>query len=75
MFAPSLVGRLVPPGHHDLTFTYVPFPRYDLLLALGVGTFLALHLLPSRVARRRAHRRARRPIEGSVVEPEPRPLG
>jgi hypothetical protein len=71
MFAPSLVGRLVPPGHHELTFTYVPFPRYDLLLGLGVATFLALHLVPSRVARRRA----RRPIEGSVVEPEPQPIG
>jgi hypothetical protein len=71
MFAPSFVGRLVPPGHHELMFTYVPFPRYDLLLGLGVATFLALHLVPSRVARRRA----RRPIEGSVAEPEPQPIG
>jgi hypothetical protein len=70
MFAPSFVGRLVPPGHHELTFTYVPFPRYDVLLTLGVATFLALSLLPSRVARRRARR-----IERSVVEPEPQPIG
>jgi hypothetical protein len=71
MFAPSLVGRLVPPGHHELRFTYVPFPRYDLLLGLGVATFLALRLFPRFLARRRA----RRAIGESVVEPEAQPVG
>ena len=54
MFAPSLVGRVVPPGRHEIEFEYVPFPRYDLLLALGVVTFAALLLLPGRLARRRS---------------------
>jgi len=71
MFAPSLVGRLVPPGRHELRFTYVPFPRYDLLLAIGAATFLVLHLAPSRLARRRA----RRPVEGSMAQPETQPVG
>jgi hypothetical protein len=71
MFAPSLVGRLVPPGRHELTFAYQPFPRYDLLLGLGAATFLALHLLPTRIARHRA----RRPVGGSMVEPETQPVG
>jgi hypothetical protein len=53
MFAPSLVGRLVPPGRHQVTFTYVPFPRYDLLLLLGAVTFAGLLVLPWRVARAR----------------------
>ena len=52
MVAPSFVGRLVPPGRHEVTFEYVPFPRYDLLLALGAATFVALRVLPARIARR-----------------------
>jgi len=47
MFAPSIVGRRIPAGRHEVTFEYVPFPRYDLLLAIGVVTFVAL-LLASR---------------------------
>ena len=42
MFAPSFVGRLLPPGRHDIEFRYVPFPRYDLLLLIGAATFAGL---------------------------------
>jgi hypothetical protein len=42
MVAPSFVGREVPEGHHEIVFTYQPFPRYDLLFALGVLVFLGL---------------------------------
>jgi hypothetical protein len=42
MFAPTFVGRLVPPGRHEIAFEYVPFPRYDLLLLIGAATFVAL---------------------------------
>jgi len=41
MFAPSFVGREVSAGSHRITFTYVPFPRYDLLFALALLTLLA----------------------------------
>jgi len=53
MFAPSFVGRMVPPGVHEIVFEYVPFPRYDLLLLIGIATFLGLLLGPARLARRR----------------------
>jgi hypothetical protein len=53
MFAPSLVGRLLPAGRHEITFQYAPFPRYDLLLLIGLATFVALLVLPARMARRR----------------------
>lgn len=46
MLAPSLVGRVVPPGRHVVAFEYVPFPRYDLLLVIGVATFAGLLLIP-----------------------------
>jgi hypothetical protein len=53
MFAPSLVGRFVSPGVHEVAFEYVPFPRYDVLLGIGVVTFLALVFVPRRLARSR----------------------
>jgi hypothetical protein len=53
MFAPSFVGRMVPPGRHEIRFQYVPFPRYDLLLLVGAAAFTALLLVPDRLARRR----------------------
>lgn len=65
MLAPSLVGVVVPAGRHDVAFEYVPFPRYDALLALGAATFAALLLLPASFARRRR----RRPVP--AVAPEP----
>ncbi len=71
MFAPSLVGRLLPPGRHEVTFQYVPFPRYDLLLLLGAATFVALLVLPARRARRRADQA---PM-ADEAEPEPVSLG
>jgi hypothetical protein len=56
MFAPGFVGRAVPPGRHEVVFRYETFPRYDLLLLLGVATFLALLLIPRRLAARRGSR-------------------
>jgi hypothetical protein len=67
MFAPSFVGRLVPPGRHEITFQYVPFPRYDLLLVLGAMTFAALFLLPRRSARGRPSARKASSDEGVPV--------
>ncbi len=52
MFAPSLVGRFVPAGLHDISFEYVPFPRYDALLGIGVATFLALVFVSRRLGSR-----------------------
>jgi uncharacterized membrane protein YfhO len=54
MIARSFVGRTVPAGRHVVRFEYEPFPRYDLLLAIGMLTLLALALLPGWFARRRA---------------------
>jgi hypothetical protein len=44
MFAPSFVGRILPPGRHEVVFQYVPFPRYDLLLLIGATVFGVLLL-------------------------------
>jgi hypothetical protein len=52
MIAPSFVGRTVPAGRHVVSFTYEPFPRYDLLLLIGVVTFLVLWFVPRALARR-----------------------
>ena len=48
MIAPSFVGRMVPPGRHVVTFTYEPFPRYDVLLLVGALTLAALAIVPRR---------------------------
>lgn len=73
MFAPSFVGRILPPGQHEIAFQYVPFPRYDLLLLLGAAAFVALLVVPGRIARRR-----RLEVPGSAgegdSEPEPASL-
>ena len=53
MIAPSFVGRTVPAGRHVVRFEYEPFPRYDLLLTIGVLTLLGLALIPGWFARRR----------------------
>ncbi len=52
MLAPSFVGVLVPPGAHRVRFSYEPFPRYDLALALGALALLALALAPRALSRR-----------------------
>jgi hypothetical protein len=54
MFAPGFVGRAMPPGCHEVVFRYETFPRYDVLLLLGVVTFFALLLLQRRLGARRA---------------------
>ncbi|HZD18972.1 MAG TPA: hypothetical protein VE669_12595 [Actinomycetota bacterium] len=48
MVAPSFVGHLVPEGRHQVMFTYVPYPRYDLLLAVGAATCVGLWLATRR---------------------------
>jgi hypothetical protein len=58
MFAPSLVGVAVSPGTHEVAFEYVPFPRYDLLLAAGAAAFAGLLLLEAWLTRRRSARSA-----------------
>ncbi len=70
MFAPSLVGRIVPPGVHEVVFEYAPFPRYDLLLLIGVGAFAALLIAPGWFARRR---RSREPGAANARAPDAEP--
>ena len=66
MIAPSFVGRTVPAGRHVVRFEYEPFPRYDLLLAIGVLTLLGLALLPGWFARSRARGSSRgRHVQGA----------
>lgn len=52
MIAPSFVGRLIPPGEHVVRFEYEPFPRYDVMLLLGLVTLVGLAMIP-RLGRRR----------------------
>lgn len=44
MVGPALMGRTVSPGRHTVTFEYVPYPHYLLLLGLGAFSLLALGL-------------------------------
>jgi hypothetical protein len=46
MMAPSFVGASVPEGRHVVTFTYEPFPRYDVMLVIGGLTLVGLWLGP-----------------------------
>jgi uncharacterized membrane protein YfhO len=48
MMAPSLVGVSVPAGRHVVSFKYVPYQHYTLLLAIGALTLLGLVLYPRR---------------------------
>lgn len=57
MVAPSFVGRTVPAGSHSVEFRYRPFPRYDLLFAIGALAFAALWFGPGRMAEAWARRR------------------
>ncbi|MEX2421322.1 MAG: hypothetical protein WD670_05830, partial [Actinomycetota bacterium] len=59
MVAPSFVGATVPAGEHTVVFRYRPFPRYDLLFAIGALTFVGLWVGPGRVERARSRRRER----------------
>jgi uncharacterized membrane protein YfhO len=54
MIAPSFVGRTVPAGRHVVRFEYEPFPRYDVLLALGALALVGLAVVPGWFARRRS---------------------
>ncbi len=69
MFAPSLVGRLVPPGRHLVVFQYAPFPRYDLLLLLGAVTFATLLVSSRRHRYGGRHERARADRDRSAPSP------
>jgi hypothetical protein len=60
MVAPSFVGREVPAGSHTVVFRYRPFPRYDVLFALGALVFLGLSISPERWQRLRHSRAVRR---------------
>jgi hypothetical protein len=53
MIAPSFVGVTVPAGRHSVTFSYEPFPRYDVLLLVGAATLLGLWYVERRRARTR----------------------
>jgi Family of unknown function (DUF6541) len=53
MVAPSYVGREIPAGRHTIEFSYKPFPRYDVLFAIGVLT-IAVLLLVDLTRRRRS---------------------
>jgi hypothetical protein len=69
MFAPGFVGRMVSPGRHQVSFEYVPFPRYDLLLAIGAVAFVVLLLAPERIAARRRPSAAGEPVNARVAAP------
>jgi Family of unknown function (DUF6541) len=60
MVAPSFVGRIVPAGRHEVVFTYEPFPRYDVLLLVGVLVLLGLALGPRWLTKRRGSHVRRR---------------
>jgi hypothetical protein len=50
MMAPSFIGVDVPAGAHSVSFGYVPYGGYPLLLFVGLLTFLTLLLVPRRAA-------------------------
>jgi len=56
MVAPSFVGRTVPAGTYSVEFRYRPFPRYDLLFAIGAVAFAGLWFGPGMVAWARSRR-------------------
>src|SRR5262245_31320007 len=53
MIAPSFVGREVSAGRHVVRFTYEPFPRYDVMMLIGLVTLVALALFDRRARSRR----------------------
>ena len=52
MIAPSFVGREVSAGRHIVRFVYEPFPRYDVMLLIGLVTLVAFALMPRLLSRR-----------------------
>lgn len=54
MLAPSFVGVLVPEGTHTVEFVYEPYPRYDVLLLVGIVALAALTYAPRALRRRGA---------------------
>jgi hypothetical protein len=66
MFSPSFVGRELAPGTYEVAFTYMPFPRYDVLIGLAVLSVLG-PTVAVRVWRRRRRRHLRSgwdPVDG-----------
>jgi hypothetical protein len=57
MFSPSFVGRELTTGRHEVSLEYIPFPRYDILVAIAVVSLLG----PTAVARLRHRSRDRSP--------------
>jgi hypothetical protein len=51
MIAPALLGVPVGPGHHTVSFRYVPYRFYPLLIGLGLLTLIGL-AISSRLLRR-----------------------
>jgi len=64
MVAPSFVGREVSAGRHTVRFVYEPFPRYDVLLLIGLVSLIGLAVMPGRVRARR------KSAPGSTPAPE-----
>jgi hypothetical protein len=46
MVAPALVGAVVGPGAHTVSFSYAGFGAYDALFALALVVFALLALAP-----------------------------
>src|SRR5262245_389872 len=67
MIAPSFVGREVGAGRHTVRFVYEPFPRYDVMVLIGLLTLIGLAVVPGRLRARREKGRAATP------EPAPEP--
>jgi len=73
MIAPSFVGREVSAGRHTVRFVYEPFPRYDVMLLIGLLTLLGLAVVPGRLRARPERARARADTPETSEEPTPEP--
>jgi membrane protein implicated in regulation of membrane protease activity len=67
MVAPALVGVVVGPGVHTVTFSYSGYGSYDALLLLALAVLAVLAIAPF-VWRR--VRRAQTPGDGSQNSPQ-----
>ena len=54
LMAPSFAGRTVPAGEHTVRFVYEPFPRYDIMLLIGLLALIGLAVVPGRLRSRHA---------------------
>ncbi len=59
MVAPALVGVVVGPGVHTVSFTYGGFGSYDALFVLAVVVLVALALTPLLWSRRQRRMRSK----------------